>query len=95
MQQLNAEADISRIVKWSDFEGVVRKGGMAALDFGGYLGQMKEDMRDGYGIVYSTIIGNPCLFECLWKENSPMQGRYIRIENNKWEKYEGTLNEYF
>jgi len=93
LSQLNEKATTSRTVEWTTFEGASRGSKRTALKEGVYYGQTVDGKRDGLGIVYCTdTIGDPFLFECEWKEGTPVTGRYIWIYDNKWRKREGTLD---
>ncbi|TNV80872.1 hypothetical protein FGO68_gene7785 [Halteria grandinella] len=87
LQQINAKADIYRVVDLTKFErGHNLKEGL-------YYGQLVDGKSDGYGIVYTTKFGDPYLLECEWKQGIPVnQGRCIWILANKWRKYEGTID---
>ncbi|TNV80902.1 hypothetical protein FGO68_gene3508 [Halteria grandinella] len=88
LQQINAKADIYRVVDLTKFEGT------HDLKEGIYYGQLLDGKRDGYGIVYTNQFGYPYLLECEWKQGIPVnQGRYIRISYNEWRKYEGTIDQ--
>ncbi|TNV80594.1 hypothetical protein FGO68_gene10335 [Halteria grandinella] len=89
IEYLNTKADIYRVIKLTKFDGGHH------LKEGLYYGQLLDGKRDGYGIVYCTHQCNePYLYECEWKQGIPInQGRYIRIFQDQWWKYEGTINE--
>lgn len=66
------------------------------LQRGLYFGQLLDGVRDGYGTVCCTdIFGNPWLYECEWRQGSPVQGRYVKIQWHKWYQHEGTLDKHY
>ncbi|TNV81531.1 hypothetical protein FGO68_gene13352 [Halteria grandinella] len=96
LSQLNEKASTTRTIKWTSFEGANRTNGYCTLQEGVYYGQTLGGKRDGWGIVYCTDTGNrQFLYECEWKQGTPANGRYIFIVDNKWYKYEGTLDHYY
>ncbi|TNV72787.1 hypothetical protein FGO68_gene11253 [Halteria grandinella] len=94
LNQLNQHARPDSKVQWTTFEGAERKI-WNNLQQGVYYGQMQNEKRHGFGIVYTTDSGsNPWLYECEWKEGSPInEGRYIWIVGNEWYKFEGTIDD--
>lgn len=59
-----------------------------------YYGEVVDGMMDGFGILYCTDDAhNAWLYECLWKEGTPSEGRYIGIIDNKLWRYIGPLDE--
>ncbi|TNV81309.1 hypothetical protein FGO68_gene3334 [Halteria grandinella] len=92
--QLNSLAKSK--AQWAVFEGVNRNG-WGFLQSGVYYGEKLDGKRHGYGIVYSTdgLFRNPHLFECQWNMDFPTYGRLIIIQDQNWEKYEGTMNRFF
>ncbi|TNV82328.1 hypothetical protein FGO68_gene6383 [Halteria grandinella] len=94
LDQINEKADIIRTVERIKFNGAKRDGDFNDLIEGTYYGQILNGKRDGYGIVYCTDTYNdPWLYECEWKEDTPIKGRCILIVQNKWRKLEGRIDE--
>ncbi|TNV78532.1 hypothetical protein FGO68_gene16369 [Halteria grandinella] len=90
----NKYADYQRKIVFSKFEGAIRKSGWFALQDGLYYGQQLDGKRDGYGILYCISSREiPCLFECEWKENLPVQGRYIWVRNGQLAQYQGQIDD--
>ncbi|TNV72127.1 hypothetical protein FGO68_gene14135 [Halteria grandinella] len=63
------------------------------LSGGMYYGESREGQRDGYGLLYCiSSDGNQRLFECEWVDGLPIQGGWIVVFQNKWEKFEGQFD---
>ncbi|TNV72446.1 hypothetical protein FGO68_gene666 [Halteria grandinella] len=94
LDQLNQHASPDTKVQWTAFEGKERKG-WNDLKQGVFYGQMLNEKRHGFGIVYTTNdYDRLWLYECQWKEGSPInEGRLIMILGNQWYKYEGTIDD--
>ncbi|TNV81682.1 hypothetical protein FGO68_gene13647 [Halteria grandinella] len=56
---------------------------------------MLDGKRDGLGLAYCTTNdGSFWLFECEWKRGHPVhKGRYIKIHDDKWFSFQGTMGD--
>ncbi|TNV80178.1 hypothetical protein FGO68_gene3590 [Halteria grandinella] len=94
IERLRVSEDASHTAKQMQFEGVKDRPGFCDLLPGIYYGQCLDEVRDGYGVLYCIIEGGiPSFYECEWNKGIPTKGKRIWIANDKWEKFEGAMDD--
>lgn len=79
-------------MKWSLFTIKIERAWCATLDNGIYFGQTLDGKMDGFGILYCYDEKDcPWLYQCEWRQDIPVFGRFVGIVDHEWWKYEGQL----